>query len=215
MTLKMIRMKPRTWQAIRNMQGILNEMRSLLNGWVKGMPDLSFYPENVLRDKAFVNPVRFGMEHQQDISRLVDLADLSLLPFEEAREGLASALESDDPMEVYWGLIVCSCFGSRAKEFYRLAGGLCMHEDLLVRTRAAEFLGLTGMMNPVPVLVKALEESKNDLEALLILNSVVLLRDGKPGYAFDLSKLKLDPEIAGDPEVQRRLDYLLPGISQP
>ena len=86
--------------------------------------------------------------------------------------------------------------GAGQKQFYRLAGGFACHEDLLVRTRAAEFLGLTGMMNPVPVLMKALEESEDGVEALLILNSVVLLMDG-PGYAFDLSKLKLDPEIAG------------------
>ncbi|MDX2431425.1 MAG: sulfatase, partial [Bacteroides sp.] len=88
----------------------LVEMRGLLSDWVKGMPDLSIFPESVLRGKAFGHPVQFGKEHQGEISRLVDLADLSLLPYKEAREPLGSVLKSDDPLELYWGMIVCSCF---------------------------------------------------------------------------------------------------------
>ena len=73
---------------------ILQEMRSTLTGWVRGMPDLSFYPESELRKGAFSNPVRFGQEHQEEISGLIDIADLSLLSFNEAGEGIASALSS-------------------------------------------------------------------------------------------------------------------------
>ncbi len=85
---------------------------------------------------------------------------------------------------------------------------------MLVRTRAAEFLALTGMRHPSPVLVQALEESNDALEALLILNSVVLLRDSKNGYNFDLSHLKLAPAVAEDPQVKRRMEYLLSGTNQ-
>ena len=55
---------------------------------------------------------------------------------------------------------------------------LCSHEDLLVRTRAAEFLGLTGIEDPVPVITEALSKTEDGIEALLILNSLVLLMDG-------------------------------------
>lgn len=193
----------------------LNEMRTLLSGWVKSMPDLSFYPENVLMEKAIKNPVLFGQDHQGEIAKLVDLADLSLLPYKEARVELAEVLKSENPYDLYWGMIVCSSFGRQASEFYSDAKVLCAHEDLLVRTRAAEFLGLTGMKNPMPVLKQALMESENPMEALLILNSIVMLRDGAPGYSVDMSQLELVPIVAEDRQVMRRIEYLIPGTSQP
>jgi arylsulfatase A-like enzyme len=186
----------------------LQEMRILLEDWVKGMPDLSFYPENMLRSFAFEDPVGFGQEHREDIAALVDLADLQLLPYEEARDGIRKVLCSEDPLELYWGLIVCSAFGERAGEFAERALELCTHEDLLVRTRAAEFLGLTGMGNPVPVITEALYRCSDGVEALLILNSLVLLRDGSHSYEFALEEERLAREVTEDPEVQRRLDYI-------
>ncbi|MCP4310214.1 MAG: sulfatase [Bacteroidetes bacterium] len=190
-------------------------MRELLTGWVKGMPDLSFYPENVLRERGFGNPVLFGQEHRKEIAGLVDVADLSLLSFEDAREGISMALDSENCLEVYWGLISCSCFGKEAEEFYKTAKRLCSHDDLLVRTRAAEFLGLSGAMDPAPVIIQALEESGDAVEALLILNSLVMLNDGKQGYEFDIRQLELDPAVAGDRIVQLRMNYLGAGSTQP
>lgn len=189
-------------------RGILEEMRGLLDDWVKGMPDLSFYPENRLRAEAFDDPVGFGQEHREDLAGLVDLANLQLLPWEEARTGVSRALFSEDPMDLYWGLIVCSAFGEEALEFTERAGELCRHEDLLVRTRAAEFLGLTGSGDPVPVITGALYQCEDGVEALLILNSLVVLRDGPFSYQFSLEEGKLAPEVRGDAEVQRRLDYI-------
>lgn len=190
-------------------QEALKEMRNLLNDWVKGMPDLSFYPENKLRSHAFQDPVSFGQEHQADIAALVDLANLQLLPYKEARVGISQALSSEDPLSLYWGLIVCSAFGEEAGEFASRAEELCSHEDLLVRTRAAEFLGLTALGNPVPVLCEALYQSDDGVEALLILNSLVLLKDGPHSYEFILEEEKLAPEVSEDAEVGRRLDYIM------
>lgn len=193
----------------------LDEMREELTNWVKGMPDLGFYPENVLREKAFGNPVLFGTSHREEIAGLVDVADLCLLPFEDAREGLSAALESENVLELYWGLISCSCFGKRAGEFYYRAKELCTHDNLLVRIRAAEFLGLTGIVDPAPVIIQALEESEDAIEALLILNSLVLLRDGSAAIDFDLSKLSLAPQLSGDRMIQWRMDYLVEGTTEP
>ena len=186
----------------------VEEMRELLDGWVRGMPDLSFYPENVLRREAFANPVRFGAEHREDIGALIDLANLELLPYSEAREGILAALDADDPVKIYWGLIVCSAFGKEAAEFEDRAVILCHHSDLLVRTRAAEFLGLNGSGDPVPVIRETLYESKDGVEALLILNSLVGLMDGPFAYRFELNDAGLSPAVTGDPEVQRRLEYI-------
>ncbi|MDF1574894.1 MAG: sulfatase-like hydrolase/transferase [Bacteroidales bacterium] len=186
----------------------LSEMRALLAGWEKGMPDLSFYPENYLRKHAFGNPVLFGEQHKADIGHLIDIANLELLPYEEARSGIIKALDSEDPFTKYWGLIVCSAFGSEAGEFRDRAGILCKDADLLVRTRAAEFLGLTGLGDPVPVILDALYGCCDGVEALLILNSLVLLRDGPYACHFELDEGKLSPLVLQDQQVQRRLGYI-------
>jgi len=186
----------------------VEEMRGLLDEWVRGMPDLSFYPENVLRRDAFENPVRFGAQHRADIGALIDLANLELIPYWEAREGILAALDADDPQKVYWGLIVCSSFGSEASEFENRAVELCNHNDLLVRARAAELLGLNGLRDPAPVIQEAFYESTDGVEALLILNSLVGLMDGPYAYRFELDDARLSPDVTGDQEVQRRLEYI-------
>ena len=196
-------------------QEILLEMRGDLVEWVKGMPDLSFYPENVLKDQAFDNPVVFGQQHQDEIAELIDIADLSLHSFDEAREGINAALSSGNPMKIYWGLITCSSFGQKSEPFFNMARGLCSHDDLLVRARAAEFLGLTGVENPAAVITEALRQTVDGVEALLILNSLVLLMDGPHTYEFVLSNDDLAPEVLEDSEVQRRLEYIYSRMGQP
>lgn len=186
----------------------LSDMREELDHWVKGMPDLSFYPENHLCSHAFADPGPFGQEHKAAIGRLIDIANLQLLPFDKAREGIKEALASDDPFVVYWGLIVCSSFGKDAAVFESRALELCNHRDLLVRTRAAEFLGLSGLGDPVPTILEALYSSEDGVEALLILNSLVLLMDGPQEYAFGLEMEKLSTEVLQDKQVQRRLEYI-------
>jgi len=185
----------------------LKEMRMLLSGWARGMPDLSFFPEPVLRAVAFSDPVRFGQENRERIGELIGIADLELMPFEVARPAIGEALRSGDPMKQYWGLIVCSTFAKQADPFFPEARELLHHPDLLVRTRAAEFLGIAAAADPVPVLTKALGESNDASEALLILNTVVMLRD-QLGYRFNPEEMKMASGILKDPEVRRRMEYL-------
>ncbi|MDP4679262.1 MAG: sulfatase, partial [Cyclobacteriaceae bacterium] len=148
----------------------LLDLRNLLTTWVKGMPDLSFYPESELTKEAFQNPVVFGQKHKDDIADYVDISNLSLLSFEEAKISIKEALGSADPFKRYWGLIVCSSFGTSANDFYESAKSLTTDENLLVRARAAEFLALAGIAHPKVVINKALQATINDIEALLILN---------------------------------------------
>lgn len=188
----------------------LTELREGLRNWVKGMPDLSFYPESVFAEKAFSNPVAFGQAHKEDISLLVDVADLELVPTTEAEDRIAAALASDDPWVRYWALIVCSSHGAKAKPIVETAGRLAADDpELLVRVRAAEFLGLIGEADPRPVIMDALSKSRSHIEAGLILNSVVLLQDSKPGHEFTItaSTFKGLGRGMGD-TVNRRLEYL-------
>ena len=166
---------------------ILKRMRNRLTSWVKELPDLSFYPESFLIEKAF-NPSAFGISHQKDISKLVDIADLALVSFDQAKPGIDHALESENPWARYWGLIVCSTQGKPASVFIEKAKSLTtLDPEPLVRVRAAEFLGLIGAADPRPVLMDVLAETEEPLVALITLNTVVLLHDSKLGYEFDIS----------------------------
>jgi arylsulfatase A-like enzyme len=188
---------------------IRDEMRVLLTDWVKGMPDLSFYPENELVNEAFDNPVKFGQANKLEISELVDIADLSLLNFDQASNGIGEALNSKNPWEKYWGLIVCSSFGEEAGEFYEKARMLTKDDNLLVRTRAAEFLALTGTDDPKEVITSVLSTTDDPVEANLILNTLVLLQDGPYKYKFDLDTNILLPVVLEGAYVKRRLPYIL------
>ncbi|MBI2479538.1 MAG: hypothetical protein HYV60_13160 [Planctomycetia bacterium] len=185
-------------------------MRNRLREIVKRLPDLSLYPESYLVDHAFDAPAAFGQAHKAEIAKLLDIADLSLMSFQAASKSIEQALASNDPWQRYWALIVCSSHGDAAKGFVATAKALAANdEELLVRVRAAEFLGLVGAADPRPTMMSCLEKTTSPDEANLILNTVVLLRDGRPGYKFDISldslKSLKDKKADG---VQRRMEYL-------
>ncbi|MHB8864970.1 MAG: sulfatase family protein [Pirellulaceae bacterium] len=188
---------------------VLARLRARTTQWAKEMPDLSFFPETALVESAFHDPAGYGLAHRHEIAELVDIANLSLLEFDIARPALARALASTDTWQRYWGLIVCSCFGESARPFVEQAKELAQRDEhLLVRTRAAEFLGLLGASDPRPIIKHALARSRSAVEVALILNSVILLQDGKPGYEFGLSREDLDPSVYGDENVRSRMAYL-------
>lgn len=189
---------------------VLVDLRSRMTKWVKSMPDLSMYPESVLADYAFDNPVAFGLLKKQNISDIVDVANLNVVSFEEAKAGIRKALSSDDPSFRYWGLIACSSHGKSAVEFADLAKKLAASDSkLLVRVRAAEFLGLIGVQDPQEVVLDALAKSESGIEAGLIMNTLTLLRDIKPGYKFDVKPGLLNRAVMKNDVVKRRLEYLV------
>ena len=114
MTWISIRTKSRTSRATLNMRIVLKELRLKLAERVKSLPDLSFYPETVLVEKAVANPIAFGNEHKDEIAKLVDIADLSLKPWSAAQPKLDEALKSKNPWERYWAAIACGTFGEQA-----------------------------------------------------------------------------------------------------
>ncbi len=183
----------------------LTEMRDRLTKRVKKLPDLSFYPESVLVEEATENPIRFGQAHAQEIGELVDVANLSLQDFSEAEEPLQTALSSDDPWKRYWALMVCSTFGDEAKPLVATARKLTKDSNLLVRLRAAEFLGLIKQDDPRPTIRQILRESRSPVVNLIVLNTVVFLEDDC-GYDFALTN-KAVPVQSG--EVKRRTEYLV------
>jgi len=185
---------------------MLGELRLSLHTHMKDIADLSMIPEHVMVRDAMKNPVAYGKRHKAKIAGYIDTANLSLGSFEEAKDGIATALAADDPWQRYWGLIVCSCFGKQAKPFAGTAQKLAASDaEGMVRTRAAEFLGLAGFEDPAPVILDVLAKSEDDVETLLVFNSLVLLRDGEPGYTFEVDPKKVKSKGG---EVERRLEYL-------
>jgi arylsulfatase A-like enzyme len=184
----------------------LLDLRSRLKDWVKGLPDLSFYPESLLVDEALEDGVAFGAAHRQDIGRLVDVADLALEPFEDALPKLKTAMASDDRWQRYWALIACSCFGKRAEPLVAEAKERLLDEEPLVRVRAAEFLGLIGAADAGPTLLEVLATSNSSDVALLTMNTIVFLRDhGSESFELDPARIRVK---AGSPTVDRRIEYL-------
>ena len=155
----------------------LLELRQRLQTIVKSLPDLSFYPESFLAEHAMDNPVKFGQQHKQDIAALVDIADLALLPYAKAKPALKSALTSKDPMKRYWAAMACTSFGEDASELADQTQPLLKDPSLVVRMRAAEFLGSIGVINPQIILTEIVNTSQNPVEATEALNSVVWFRD--------------------------------------
>ena len=184
----------------------LADMRGRLRRRVKSLPDLSLYPESYLVEAAMGNPVAFGKDRAEEIARLVDVADLCLLPAEEARGRLQKALASRNEWVRYWALTACACLADEAEPLVPAARPLLNDPERLVRLRAAEFLGIVGAADPRPTLYEAANGTESPVEALIVLNAAIFFNDHAAGaYPFDLNALDLKVK---DNQVQRRIDYL-------
>ncbi|GAA4238003.1 sulfatase [Postechiella marina] len=187
----------------------LKSLRCNLNKRIKSMPDLSFYPEFYLINNAFNNPVAYGQLHKKDISRYSKIANYALLDFDKVKSKLEKSLNSQDTWDRYWALIASSSFGAKAKELAPTIKNISNTDSELVnRVRAAEFLGLTGSANPVSVMTEALYTCKDGPQALLILNSIVLMQDCEKHYNFNINESKINKIVLDEPQVLRRLLYL-------
>ena len=190
---------------------ILNDMRSSLSNKVKDINDLSMFPESVLLEEAFEDPVSFGRNNADRIERLIETADLSLYDFDSVRQEINLALDAEDPWQRYWALIVLSAFGEQANSFVQRAYFIAQNdEENLVRLRAIEFLALIGQENPSQLLPALLTNAVNEVEATIILNTAVLLKDFA-GYDILIDD-EMIPASFGSAQrlnIDRRLNYLL------
>ena len=81
--------------------------------------------------------------------------------------------------------------------------------ELINKVRAAEFLGIVKKLDPSSVMTNALYTSEKPSEALLILNSIVLMTSSNYNYNFDIERDKMSKVVTEDPEVMRRLEFLI------
>ena len=186
-------------------QDRLKEMRDTLTNQLKSLPDLSFFPENVLFDEAMGNPVAFGQKQKARIGELIDTANLMLEPFGEGKDKLALALKSDDPMQRLWAASSCAAFGTEAEELAGTAMPLLNDEAPIVRIRAAEFLGRIGKTDPRKTLLDVINGTDHYLAALIALNALVYFHDHSDlAYPVQIESLTTRFD---DREFENRLSY--------
>lgn len=192
-------------------RSILEALRSDLQHQEKSMPDLSFYPEPFFLEMGLSNPVAFGQRHKEDISQLIDIADLALDSFATSKPQIEKALTSSDPWKRYWGLIVCSTFGAESRPFFKMGVQLSKYDtNNLVRARAIEYLMLNVQEVPKELIMEVLASSRTETETNLLLNSIALIRTRRPDFEIKIPK-SMFPEAwtdqAGD-LVNRRIDFI-------
>ena len=185
-------------------------MRSLMQNQERSMPDLSFYPEYYLIKNAFNNPVAFGQANKANIERYLSIADLQLLPYSEAKASIEKALTSADQFDRYWALCAASSFAEEAKDLAPIAEKIAKNDATLInKVRAAEFLAIATKASPVEVMQQALYDSRDEAEALLIMNSFALMADINHNYKFDIDKEKVSFDLNDKKsEVARRIRYI-------
>ena len=184
-------------------QARLVAMREQLTDRLKAMPDLSIYPENVLYDAAMSNPVKYGKEHSEQISELIETANLMLVPYVDAHPALTAALTSDDPYQRYWAATACAYFGEEASELAHTARPLLNDEDPMVRVRAAEFLGRIGKVDPRTTLIDVVNSSDHPIEQLIALNAAAYFHEHtETAFLFQASDFE---GVKGEGE--RRIQY--------
>ncbi|MDC1105620.1 sulfatase-like hydrolase/transferase [Prolixibacteraceae bacterium] len=173
---------------------ILKAMRTRMIKKELSLNDLSFYPESHLRNAAFADPTTFGKKHKTEIKELLEIANLELLSYDEAREAIITNLNSTNPWKRYWALIVCSSFREQAKELLPAIHKIASKDnEILVRTRAAEYMGLIGDKIAITILTKEVNQTKEVMEIVEILNSASMLKMHHPEIVF-----KLNPDIISD-----------------
>ena len=159
-------------------QKTVQQLRTQLQGQLKALPDLGFYPESVVIEDALTNPIAYGQNQKADIAKLIEIADLQLVNFTQAKPSLIKALNSPKPWQQYWALISLSAFGDQAQSLIPLVKKvLASTRQSLVKGRAIEFLTLVAKVDPVPLLTKTIANADNNLERLTLLNIAAYLHE--------------------------------------
>lgn len=187
----------------------LQDLRRTLAMHLKNTHDLSFLPESTMLRRAWDNPVAFGEKHADELWEIQQIAMPGTDSFDVARKWIEPALSSDNATKRYWAVTSCSVFGQPALAVKSKLEELATSDaDLLVRTRAIEFLALHAKVNPKDALLNVLAESRDAVQANEILNTLVMLRDGKQRYDIPVKREDVHESVRNAENVIRRLDYL-------
>ncbi|WP_158969622.1 sulfatase [Paraglaciecola sp. L3A3] len=182
----------------------LRNLRQQLQQQVKSIADLGFVSEAHLERYEYLDSLQLGNDLHTKINKMIEAADLMLLPFDQARSQLMKNITIGSENEQYWSLVALSYFAEQANELTPQIKLLLKQPNTsdLVKARAIEFMTRTGQMDPVSALTSLIENSQQQLEALEIMNIAASLHDTL-GYEFDISAR---PEWSSLP-IKSAVDY--------
>lgn len=187
----------------------LLKMRRRLNERLAQMPDLSFLTEAVVVSEAIVNPVAFGQRNQAQILRLIEAANLALLPLDEATPAIMEALNDEDPWVRYWAVVAATSHAGKVPSLTARVRELLMDIEPLVVTRACEYMTLATDEDIRGYLYRSFQRVTNEPEALRVLNTAVFLHDFHPEkIKVNVDEIQFIFEYGPKSEIERRLEYL-------
>ncbi len=169
-------------------QSKLKELRALLKKQMVDKHDLGLYPECVWLEQGKTNPTQFGLTNSNSIKRYSDIADLEMETFNKAKNALTKALQSNDPVERYWGATVCASFSKEATVLHEELKKMTNDPKAYVRSRAIVALSLAKKMRPEVAMKATLKKAQNKAESLLILNDMAFLKEAIKGCNFRLTE---------------------------
>lgn len=185
---------------------VLAEMRGELSAYLVEKADLGFFPESVILEEAMDNPARWGEKNRARIERFVALAQLQTTGLSrETIDKLSMALHSEDPVERWWSLTTCACFGGQVKALKPVALALLNDERSFVRSRAMVFLSKSGERFAKSEVMKIFDHVSSGAETLLVLNDLTYLYESGLIEPFEIEASELKKRCQG---VAWRLKYL-------
>jgi uncharacterized sulfatase len=198
--------------------GQLMELRRALMEHLKSTHDLSFVTETLLLREGRSNPVKYGIEHADEIAKYIDTVNIALLPWEQATTKLIASMNSGDSLVRYWSFVAASSMVASKAELrttaaadeslIQLAQRSLLDSEPLVAARAAEFLAVIGAADPRGVFVRSVNRSRDEVEALQILNMAAAVHaNGQSDYPIDANKLEFSFRIPPKGEIGRRLRH--------
>jgi len=163
----------------------LIQLRNLLRKKQQTSPDLGFIAESKLvQTDINTSFYEYGNAQNTHIQALIDIANLPLMPFDEAKAELASALNHKQEDRVYRGLIALTSFGQQGLVFAPLVKKLlATSTSIRVKGRALEYLTLVDNYDPTTSFNQFYAQATHDLEQVELLNIATLLKEQK-GFVF-------------------------------
>ena len=193
---------------------ILLTMREDLNNHLMSINDLSFLPEPYFLKNGIDDVVEYSAQNKTLIKKLIETSNLQLKDYDEVSSQIKKALDHDNPWVRYWGLIVCSSFGSKAMENKDKINVIFENDsENLVRMRAAEFMLLNDIELSDSKINLLLKRSNFEAEANLMLNTLANIKTINPKYKLNLNKNVfpenwIPPIREENALVNRRMNYL-------
>jgi uncharacterized sulfatase len=174
--------------------------------------------ETLLLREGRSNPVKYGIEHADEIAKYIDTVNIALLPWEQATTKLIASMNSGDSLVRYWSFVAASSMVASKAELrttaaadeslIQLAQRSLLDSEPLVAARAAEFLAVIGAADPRGVFVRSVNRSRDEVEALQILNMAAAVHaNGQSDYPIDANKLEFSFRIPPKGEIGRRLRH--------